>query len=70
MTQKYEPRLLLNIIGSVLKEEIRWGSITDFYGNYEIFPKWQIDLQIQVLFIREMVGKILNSINILGEKML
>ena len=97
--QKYEPKLLLKMIGIVLKEGLSWRSIATFYGDYEIFPKWQTvyafykklinkriilstyaqmlkkyyiknknDLQTQVLFIREMVGKMLNSINILGEK--
>ena len=83
------------MIGIVLKEGLSWRSIATFYGDYEIFPKWQTvyafykklinkriilstyaqmlkkyyiknknDLQIQVLFIREMVEKMLNSINI------
>ena len=39
--QKYEPKLLLKMIGIVLKEGLSWRSIATFYGDYEIFPKWQ-----------------------------
>ena len=31
--QKYKPRLLLELIGKVLKEGISWRSIDTFYGH-------------------------------------
>ncbi len=51
--QKYDPRLLLEIIGIVLKEGISWRSITTFYGDYEIFPKWQT----VYAFYRKLINK-------------
>lgn len=51
--QKYEPKILLKIISTVLKEGISWRSIDDFYGNYEMFPKWQT----VYAFYRKLINK-------------
>ena len=40
-SQKFQPRMLLEIIGRVLKEGISWRSIDTFYGHDSTYPKWQ-----------------------------
>jgi len=37
-SQKFQPRMLLEIIGRVLKEGISWRSIDTFYGYDSTYP--------------------------------
>jgi len=40
-SRKFQPRMLLEIIGRVLKEGISWRSIDTFYRHDITYPKWQ-----------------------------
>ena len=43
------------MIGIVLKEGLGWRSITTFYGDYEIFPKWQT----VYVFYKKLINKMI-----------